>query len=120
MPPNSTSDRPPRPSTPPRPRRTARPDRSDRGRTTCLQRLRGVEIRAGDFYAHGDEIVEKARAHAGGLEMALHGAIRPNAGAHELVDFLHLDDVAFETCDLGDAHDAALAVGQPRQLHDDA
>src|SRR5580698_2351358 len=113
-PPNSTPGTPPRPSAPPRPRRTARPDKSDRGRTACLQRLRRVEISAGDFDAHGDEIVEEARAHAGGLKMALHGAVRPDAGAHELVDLLHLDDVAFETGDLGDAHDAALAVGQPR------
>ena len=36
-------------------------------------------------------------------EMALDGAVVGGAGAHELEDFLHLDDVAFHAGDLGDA-----------------
>ena len=35
-----------------------------------LQRLRRIEIAAGNLDAHGDKIVEEARPHAGGLEMA--------------------------------------------------
>ena len=46
---------------------------------------------------------EEARPHAGGLEMALHGAVGGGAGAHVFEDLLHLDDVAFHAGDLGDA-----------------
>ena len=47
-------------------------------------------------------------------------AVRRRAGAHVFVDFLHLQDVAFEAGDLGDRRDLALAVGEALQLHDDA
>ena len=50
--------------------------------------------------------------------MALHRAVGAGAGAHEFVDFLHLDDVAFEPGDFGDRGDLALAVGLTLQLHD--
>src|ERR1700685_3742472 len=87
---------------------------------SASQRLRRIEIGAGNFYAEGCELAEKARSHPGRDEIALHGAVRRRAGTDIFVDLLHLDDVAFEARDLGDAHDLALAVGEARQLHDDA
>ncbi len=67
-----------------------------------------------------DELAEKARAHAGRLKVADHAAIRGGAGAHIFEDLLHLDDVALEPGDLGDAGDLALAVRHARKLDDDA
>src|SRR5262245_53706889 len=83
------------------------------------ERLRWIEVAAGNLDAHGEEIVEKARAHAGRLEVTDHAVVGPGAGAHELEDLLHLDDVAFEPRDLGDRRHLALAVGEARELHDE-
>ncbi len=51
--------------------------------------------------------------------MALHGAVRPGAGAYVFEDFLHLDDVAFQPGYFRDRRDLALAVGLARELHDE-
>src|SRR3954464_8746801 len=67
------------------------------------ERLRWIEIGAWNLDAHVDEVAEKARPHAGRLEMTDHGAVGGGAGAHVFEDLLHLDDVALEPGDLGDA-----------------
>src|SRR6202158_2127760 len=101
------------------PPRTRRSDRWNPGRTASVsQRLVGIEIAAGNHDALGDEVREEARPDAGGLEMAVDGAVLAGALADEAIDLLHLDDVAFETGQLRDAGDATLAVGEPLQLHD--
>src|ERR1019366_6413866 len=83
------------------------------------ERLRGIEKIAGELDALVDEMGEKTRAHAGGREMALHGAVRPSAGAYVFEDFLHLDDVAFQPGYFRDRRDLALAVRLARELHDE-
>src|SRR5256885_13074636 len=84
------------------------------------QRLGRVEIAARDVDPPGDQLAKEAGTNAGRLEMALDGTVRRGAGAHVLVDLLHLDDVAFEAGDLGDARDLALAVGHALKLDDQA
>src|SRR4051795_13435871 len=85
-----------------------------------LQRLRRIEIGARDIDPACNKLGEKARPHAGRLEMTLDGAVGGGTGAHVFVDVLHLQDVAFEAGDLRDRRYLALAVGEALQLHDDA
>src|SRR5579871_5363760 len=82
--------------------------------------LGGVEIISRNRDSLRREIAEEARANAGRLELPLHLAVIAGGGADEFVDFLHLDDVALESGNLGDRCDAALAVGKALQLHDHA
>src|SRR5215471_17194554 len=91
-----------------------------RNRTWRSQRLAGIEVAAWNLDALGGEVDEEARPDAGRLKVPLHGAVLQRPGADVLVDLLHLQDVAFHAGDFGDAHHAALAVGQARQLDDDA
>src|ERR1051326_3407336 len=120
MPSRSTADRPlPRTGRRTRPQ-TDRPNRSDPGRTaSASQRLVRIEIAARNHDASGDEILEEARPEAGGVEVAVPAAVLARAFADETIDLLHLDDVALEPGQLGDAGDAAPAVREPLQLHDD-
>ena len=58
------------------------------------------------------------RADAGGHKLALHAAVRVQAGLLEPKNLLHADDVALDAGDLLQAGDLALPVGQARDLDD--
>lgn len=58
------------------------------------ERLRGVEIVAGNLDAQICEMRKEPWACAGRLEVSLYGAVSSGTGAHEFEDFLHLDDQA--------------------------
>ena len=95
------------------PRRTSLPRRrsTDRsGRRVEIEvehdgseRLRRVEVVAGNLDALVRKMAQKARAHAGGGEMTLHSAVRRGASAYVFEDLLHLNDVAFQAGEFGDA-----------------
>src|SRR3974377_138343 len=63
-------------------------------------------------------MVEKARTHAGGREMALHTAVGRRTGAHEFKDFLHLDNVTLQSRNFCNRSNFALTVRLTLQLHD--
>src|SRR4051795_12725854 len=105
------------------PRRTARPrsPRRSRSVSVCrarrawpktLERLRWIEIGAGNVDPACNKLGEKARPHAGRLEMTLDCTVGGGAGTHVFVDVLHLQDVALKAGDFGDRRHLALAVGE--------
>src|SRR5262245_11198769 len=65
------------------------------------------------------DAIEGARPDAGEAELADDLAGRVDAVLLELEDLLHRDDAGLNVGDLGDAGDAALAVGAAAQLDDD-
>src|SRR5438874_4531442 len=79
--------------------------------------MRGVEIVARNLDALVSEMSQEARTHTGGLEMSLHCTVGCSAGAYELEDFLHLNDVALEPGDFGNRGDFATAVGLTLKLY---
>src|SRR5579859_964046 len=84
------------------------------------QRLAWIEVASRYADSLGDEIGQEAGPNAGRDEMPLDSAVLERRCADELVDLLHLEDVALHAGDLRDAGDLALAVGEPRELDDDA
>ena len=82
-------------------------------------RVRGLEHVAGELDAGVLELLGEARAHAGRLQPALVAAVGVDAGPEvEQEDVLEGDLVALHPVDLGDVGDAAGAVPESGQLHD--
>jgi hypothetical protein len=51
--------------------------------------------------------------------MSLHGTVGTVASPHKLEDFLHLNDIAFQTGDFGNGGDLAPAVRLALKLHNE-